>query len=272
MLYAYPDIDRMGLGNKLLVWARAEAFAHDNGAYVLKPNLVQLPSIGALLRNETSLRTNLGNFDFTGTDYISGVRRWMLVRRGRFVDERVWTSDIADCVVHFHGIGNGSFGVILRHHSYIVNRLRAITNKRILQSVEVLASKPFIGVHIRRGDFKQAGVLTSDEWFVTAIKRAVELRPDLDIIRVFSDARKEELGFLASMGLPPSKQVCIECSAKPMHDIWCLSRSSVIVGSSRSSFSMWAVLLGQMPSIWAAHNAPGAKDLYMPNSLEPIII
>lgn len=272
MLYAFPDICRMGLGNKLLVWARAEAFAHDHGARVLKPDFFQFPSVGAFLRHETSLRTNLGNFYFKGTDYVSGIRKWMLIRRGSFVDEKEWTSDIMDGIVRFHGLGNDSFGVVLRHHSLIVKRLKAMTDRKILKSVEALTAEPFIGVHIRRGDFKQAGVLTSDEWFATAIRHAVDLRPDLDVIRVFSDASYEELGFLAQIGLPQSKRLYIECGAKPLHDIWCLSRSSIMIGSSRSSFSIWAVLLGQMPSIWATDNAPGAKDLYLPNSLDPIII
>ena len=104
MLYAYPDICRMGLGNKLLVWARAEAFAVDTGARVLKPDFVQFPSIGALLRGETTLRTNIGNFDFRNSDYILGLKKKLLLRCNEIIDERDWMPDVKDGVIRFTGL------------------------------------------------------------------------------------------------------------------------------------------------------------------------
>ena len=272
MLYAYPDICRMGLGNKLLVWARAEAFAADYGARVLKPGFVQFPSIGALLRGETSLRTNFGNFCFKGAGYIAGVRKWLLKKSMHLIDETAWTSEFKHGIVRFHGIGNNSFGVVLRHHEHIKNRLKTITNRSMLNEVEKETTEPFIGVHIRRGDFKQAGVLTPDEWYVTAILKAIELRSELKCIRVYSDGRPDELRFLDELKGRLSKRLVVSDFSTPLHDIWCLSKSTIMIGSSRSSFSIWAVLLGQMQSIWCKENAPRAKDLYFPNTLEPIVL
>ena len=102
--------------------------------------------------------------------------------------------------------------------------------------------------------------------------RAMELRPDLNLIRIFSDGRRDELSFLAGIDLPDKKRMCVETASKPLHDIWCLSRSDIMVGSSRSSFSIWAVLLGQMPSIWAKINAPKDKDLYLAGIKKSIVI
>lgn len=269
MLYVNAKMGRCGLGNKLFVWARAEAFAYDTCASMLMPRFWQPPSFGAILRGERCLRTNWGDFDCTHAGYLgcchSSVIRW----RSSAVDEYNWSPSFKDGVVNFFGMGRDSFGDVLRHHEHIVMRLRLITKRSILQDVETIAAVPFIGVHIRRGDFGVAGVMTDDDWYVLAIRRAIDMAGHLPV-RIFSDGHAQELEFVRRAF--PNEDVVIMPPAKPMHDIWTLSKSSVMVGSSRSSFSNWAVLLGQMPSIWAAKNAPESASLYLDAKCRKLVV
>lgn len=276
MLYAYPDIARFGLGNKLVVWSRAEVFAREHGGVVLKPCFTQLPSVGALLRCEGFGRMNLGCFDLSAGGFVSGRERSRVLQHLPVVDESDWIEGQTDVAVRFAGLGDDSFAQMLRHHDYVVGRLRSITNKQILKKVEMLADRPFIGVHVRRGDFKAVGIMTDDEWYVRAVQTALRVWHDQacghgePLIRVFSDGRADELQFLVRAF--PEVRVIIMPKAKPLQDIWSLSKSRVLVGSSGSSFSIWAVLLGQMPSIWAPVRAPLARELYVNASTEPIVV
>lgn len=269
-LYCWPDIARFGLGNKLMVWARAEAFAHDHGAKVLAPRFVQLPSVTALFGGVgvRGYRTNLGNFDLSRGGYVSGIRRAWILRTMRIMDELEWSRNSVG-VVRFVGIGNDSFRRMLDHHDYICSRLRLITDDGILRFVDSISAEPFIGVHVRRGDFKINGLAVADGWYIRAIDHAVR-QTGVSLVRVFSDGRENELNFIANAF--PHVRVVIMPKAKPLSDIWALSKSAVMVGSSGSSFSAWAVALGQMPSIWNPVNAPERRDLYVNSGQVPTVV
>ena len=262
-LYCWPDIHRFGLGNKLMVWARAEVFANDNGAAMLAPRFVQLPSVTALFGGVgvRGYRTNLGNFDLAHVGYVSGFRRaWVLGTR-QIVDELRWTPDFKDGIVRISGADNDrSMRIMLGHRDYICSRLKLITNPRILDFVDEISLEPFVGVHVRRGDFKINGLAISDAWYIRAIGYALE-KSGLSLVRVFSDGLPEEVSFIVKAF--PKCRVVIMPKAKPLSDIWALSRSDIVVGSSGSTFSIWAVALGQMPSIWNPVNAPMAEVLYV---------
>lgn len=261
MLYSYPRIGHFGLGNKLFVWARAEASAIEHNAKMLAPSFQQFPSIGAILRRERDMRMYRGNFDYSVSEYVRGVRRLELLAFGKKINECDWRPNMDGCIVCFEGLRPGTISAIQRNHAEIKAGLRRITAKKIHANVDIIASEPFIGVHVRRGDFALAGVQTSDEWYVRAIRHAIEIAGQPLPIRIFSDGTQSQLKFLLDSFR--AEKLVIMPPAKPLHDIWALSRSAVMVGSSRSSFSMWAVLLGQMPSVWARENAPRGNDLYL---------
>lgn len=260
MLYAYPKISKCGLGNMLMTWVRAEIFCHKYGARMLAPQFVRLPSFGAILRGDRYLRLYSGNFDFSKSGYITGLKRLMILMSMNRIRERDWNDNCRDAVVVFEGLADGFVPEIVANREYILSRLKIITVRSIEESVNTMDKERYIGVHVRRGDFKQAGVMTDNEWYVRAIKRAREIGGRELPIRIFSDGHLSQLQFVQKAF--PNAKIIIMPDAKPLNDIWALSKSTVMVGSSRSSFSMWAVILGQMPSIWARKNAPNVRSLY----------
>lgn len=258
VLYANPVVGRTGLGNMLFPWARAEVFCKTRGALMLAPQWVNVCRVGPWLRRERDKRYYLSNFSNRG--FIQGLRRFYVLHTAGHVGE-------ADCyerpgcggegvrrVVDFKGM-DGFFSPFLRDQAYVKERLYAIAAPAIVRQAEQFSADPFIGVHIRRGDFHRGGLAVEDAWYLMAIERAVKsveaARKPLPI-RVFSDAAPETLQFLTD-SFPA---VTFMPKAPALLDLLLLSRSQALVGTSRSTFSMWAVFLGQMPSIWHTRERP----------------
>lgn len=121
--------------------------------------------------------------------------------------------------------------------------------------LEALPPEPFLGVHVRRGDFRQGGLAIDDAWYIRAVSQALRgAFPDggRPQIRIFSDAAPQSLRFLAE-AFP---NVTIQPKAPALLDLLHLSRCAALVGTSRSTFGMWAAFLGQMPSFWHPVETP----------------
>jgi hypothetical protein len=115
------------------------------------------------------------------------------------------------------------------------------------------AKKPFIGIHVRMGDFTRvsnASALSTTsnvqlpvEWYreiLLALRK--KAGSDLDA-RVFSDGDAESLRPL--LDLP---RVSLVTPRSALYDILALSQAAALI-SSGSGFSMWAAYLGQAPRI-----------------------
>lgn len=251
--YVYPVLVRRGLCNLLFTWAQAEAYCHSTGAKMIAPRWVSICRIGPWLRREKYKRYYGGQFTTAGQT--TGIKKWFLLI---FARRRVKM---------FHGMEN-FFDPFIADQPHIKNSLWCMTYPEIRAEVERLATEPFIAVHIRRGDFKQAGWLVGDEWYVEATRRAIkDLKvPGVPLIRVFTDGYEREVAFLAKA--LPDARVEIMGKAAPMRDLLLMSRAKFLVGSSASTFSMWAVFLGQMPSYWASADCP---RLYTRDSLGTVV-
>ena len=235
-LYAYPKLARRGLGNMLFTWAQAVGYCHKTGAQMLAPVWVRIARIGPWLRHEKYKRYYGGQM--TNDGYVSGVKK-MLILFFKKTRVRIFTEM------------DGYFLPFIDSWDVVRDELHRIVDKRIIRDVEADAKEgEFIGVHVRRGDFVQAGWVTSDEWFVKAVK--VALAYDREgihkYIRVFSDGYPEELSFLQRAF--PNERIIVMPKAPAIQDILLMSRSRILVCSPASTFSMWAVFLGQMPSVW----------------------
>ena len=262
-LYANPIVGRTGLGNMLFPWARAEVFCKQTGAKMLAPQWVNLFRIGPWIRFERDKRYYFASF--TNRGYIGGLRRQVLLRLAGHCSESEaarregtaapWPGRIVD----FAGM-EGYFSSFLGNQPFIKERLLAITSPAIRTVLEQAGGDPFLGVHIRRGDFQQGGYVIDDAWYVRAIERALS---DLGAqghgigIRVFSDAHPDALHFICRAF---SKVTVMPC-APALQDLLCLSQAQAVVGTNRSTFSMWAVFLGQMPSYWCSTEIPPALSL-----------
>ena len=241
MIYANPIVGRTGLCNMLLPWARAEVFARKCGARILAPQWTNYFRTANFLHGE---RSRYYQNEFTNEGYVKGVRRFCKICFGTHVPEKDFDSRMDDVIVDFRGM-DGFMASFFMEHDFIKERLLAITNPYLLKRVDQLSRERFIGVHIRRGDFLRVGLDIEDEWYVTAIRKAQEMAGDMPI-RVFSDASPAGLmNIVRSFG----DRVTIMPPGAALQDLLTLAASTVMVGTSRSSFSYWAIYLGQMPSV-----------------------
>lgn len=256
--YCYPNIGRSGLGNCLLVWARAFVCAQQRGFGMLAPQWVQ-PRVGALLRREPV--TRFYTAEFTNCGYVGGWRKWWILRRG----ERISESELSAApsassnsnnrirVIEFAGLGDYFTGLIAYKQS-IYSELKRISSSQALVAAET-ATSPFIAVNVRRGDLTRQKKIplneilqyTPDEWFMAAIKALRARAPWSTMpIKVISDGSRNELQKILS--LPNCELVT---TGKAVGDILLMARARLLVATGYSTFSMWASFLGEMHTLYA---------------------
>jgi hypothetical protein len=256
-LYTNPMVGRTGLGNMLFPWARAEVFCGEQRALMLAPQWVNICRIGPWLRRERDKRYYFSAFSNAG--YIRGLRREYILRAASHADEAAYNAPSMSQgtkmqVIDFAGMA-GFFSPLLAHRTYIRERIHAITSEAILKQLDQLPHEPFIGVHIRRGDFQRGGMAIGDEWYACAIDRAIRTVGEgarNSPIRIFSDAEPEAMESLCKR----FSSATLMPKAPALLDLLLLSRCEALVGTSRSTFSMWAAFLGQMPSFWHPCETP----------------
>ena len=143
-------------------------------------------------------------------------------------------------------------------HDYILGRLRSIADPGILKRVESLSMSAYIGVHVRRGDFCSTRLAIDDKWYVEAIREARKSAGNLPVW-VFSDAPPRQLRGITSK----FDDITIMPKMPALQDLLVLSNAKMIVGTSRSSFSYWAIYLGQSPSILHTVYSEKPDPLYL---------
>lgn len=243
MIYANPIVGRTGLCNMLFIWARALVFAKERGATMLAPQWTNFFRLGPLLRFERNKRYYIN--EFTNKGYVGGVKKRMVNLMHRHLPEGDMTRVSDGDVVDFFGWSDDYFQNFIGYHGYIKESLATIVNPTLVSAADTFGAKPFIGVHIRRGDFVTNGQWIPDEWYRRGITKARELVGQLPI-RVFSDSSPDKL-----MGITSKFEDCeIMPKASAVQDLLMLSNSKCLVATAKSTFSMWSVFLGQMPSIW----------------------
>ena len=260
-IYAYAKLGRAGLGNLLFTWGRCEIFCARHKLPMLSPQWTQ-PKIGPLLRWAKDKRyyTNL----FSRKGYVSGLKRWWLLRRARRVGENEAEQFMAarspggggggPALMVFEGI-EGLFDPILGHRELLGPRLRQIVSPHVAQRLTPLGEGAGIGVHVRHGDKfvveesvrRPANFLyrIPDDWFVTVINNVRQVLGATAPVVLFTDARPHEIRPI--LDLP---NVSLAVDNPSIVDILRLSTAQVMIGTSTSTFGMWSAYLRAMPSIW----------------------
>ena len=254
MIYANPIVGRTGLCNMLVPWARAEVFAKKTGAKMFAPRWTNYFRIGHLLRNE---RNRYYLNEFTNNGYVSGLERLAASAWHKHISEDSYLLGMDNVVVDFRGM-DGFMEPFFEEHDYILDRLRSISDPSILKRVENLSQKVYIGVHVRRGDFCNNRLSIDDKWYVEAIREARERAGNLPVW-VFSDAPPRQLWGITSK----FDDITIMPKMPALQDLLVLSNAKIIVGTSRSSFSYWAIYLGQSPSILHTVYSEKPDPLYL---------
>lgn len=252
-LFGYPVIGRAGLGNELFAWARCFLWCRDNQAPMLAPRWRQI-HIGPYLRGERDKRQY--HLLFHNAGYVGGWRRQQILWSARQLGETEWTAGEAasakSTVVRFQGMRD-HFTPLLGRHAEIRRELARITRPNYLPAG--LPAEPFLGVHIRLGDFKnppnQAALAGGEwnyridlHWYAHAIRAVRNAIGEECLALVCSDGEESELGPVLSL-----PNAAIHRSGSAIGDLLSLSAARILVASG-SSFSMWASFLGQIPTVW----------------------
>lgn len=246
-VYVYPRVGLTGLCNMFYPWARAVVWARDNNAHVIAPDWVRFWRVGVWLRWERDKRTYLNQF--TNKGYICGVKKFWLLRMLNPLTEEVvrgWGNSPENVIVGFSGREEwGWMELFKKEARFLRSELERITNPRIINSLSYLP-KAFIGVHIRKGDFKYGDELQDDAYYLEGIFQARKKVGALPVL-VFSDGEDEELQFLNKVS-----DLYQMPRAPAIHDVLALSRAKAIVGTNHSTFSYWGAFLScGKPSIFS---------------------
>lgn len=263
-----------GLGNMLLVWARAVTFAELNQLPMVAP-LWSSIHIGPWLRRERCKRY-YGNF-FSTRHYTP---RWQYLISKRFKKSSVYSNPAVaklaragnelaragQSVFLFDQMPpwNDYFQDLKDYQDIVKEKLYRDIHQNLLTEI-LQKPAPKIGIHIRRGDYQQPQedddfavkrcVYTKLEWYVDVLMAIrAEIGEDIPAT-VFSDGYPEELQDIL---LLPNVTLSAETSA--LSDLITMSRSRLLIASAHSSFSAWASYLGQCPTIWQ----PERYHLYEP--------
>lgn len=238
--YVYVRFPKTGLGNMLLVWARAVVFAHLN----------QLPLVtsswwgirwGAWLRNENKKRLYRGYFRESGFWEKRSVGVKMLYLHKVFepaleplpLEEREGRVFIFEKVV----VQNDLFSGLRDHRQLILYRLEKLLQPLLYRRWKACKA-PEIGVHIRRGDFKKGNPITPTSFFIQGILFIrQQARKNLPVT-LFTDADPEEIRDVLTLD-----NVQLAPKQPDILDMLQMSKSRVLILSRSSTFSYWAAFL-----------------------------
>lgn len=221
-----------GLANCMFIAARAWINAKENKCQFISPTWNKF-SPGPFLRGELDKRRYNKLFKSEG---ISGVNKMMLLLKNALFSK-------TKKIVLEEGLGN-YFKSLMGHEKTVHNYFKTITEPYIFDTVNKFNFTNTVGIHIRLGDFPDIW-RTDIAWYVSKVEQMQKnSKIDLNFV-IFSDGTDEELTDI--LALPNVSRVFF---GNALADIWALSKCVFIIGSD-STFSGWAVYLGQTPCVFA---------------------
>lgn len=260
----YASLPRGGLGNKLLVWARALVFANKCGLTLYVSGWSDI-KIGPYLRGERSKRQYWGYFEDSSTPSL--LRRFMFshlyqihhepdleccqpaARRG--MNQLYLYDTLPSWRDYFKGLRGQEEFVRSAFSSILKSRYREQLSRQ---------NWPVIGVHIRRSDFRElapgesiegnCNVRTPIAYYLDVIFALRRIAGRMLPVTVFTDGRTEDVAEI--LALPA---VVMAAPNPDIVDLLLLSKSKCLVTSAGSTFSYWAAYLSDGPVIThPAHN------------------
>lgn len=253
-VYGYPRLSRYGLGNLLFPWARCFLWCRENNLPMIAPRWTQI-RIGPYLRRERDKRNYQRLFEHHG--YISGIRRAALLTSTPKIDEEHKDSALETTarkrqIVVFSEMAT-MFDPLRGHSQALRVEINRITRSQFIPQSR--KDTPYIGIHVRRGDFaapKTEADLREGHtslripltWYIAALTKLRDSIEGWAPALVFSDGTEKELADL--LALP---DVTLQRGNAAITDLLALANSRAIVASG-STFSMWASFLSQAPTIW----------------------
>lgn len=253
----FAIIPRAGLGNRLLVWAKALVFSYLNNTplYIIGLNKLH---IGPLLRNEKSKRFYLSNFRLRVPikDYLV----YIVFNKNKALIEppisKLQKSNRKTLVI-FNGVPHYSdyFAGLKPYRNFIKEELFKIASRKTLDKY-FNSEIPYIGIHIRMGDFRKVDKVedvnkiglarTPLYYFIDCINKIRSKYKKNIPVTIFSDGYEDELKEILTLD-----NVKLFNTENDLADLLVLSKSKIIIVSEGSTFSYWAGFLSEASIIRA---------------------
>lgn len=238
----------------LLPWARCVLWCSKTSTRMIAPRW-RKARLGPYLRNERDKRSY--HHLFSPGPHISGIRRTLLLLTKAHIPE-----DCApdtphpndDRIVLFSGMSDG-FVPLSGSHTLLRSQLQNIIRPHLYPDHESPLTEPYIGIHVRRGDFTPttnlaqlrrgtANLQTPLTWYLQLVATMTStLGRDARFV-VTTDAPAADLAPLLHQS-----HVHLYRGVNALQDLLALTGSSCLI-TSASTFSQWASFLGQVPTVW----------------------
>jgi len=233
-----------GIGNSLLVWARALIYSQKYNLKMLQPAWKNF-AIGPIIRKQKDFRTYTDIFK-EDSNYLNNLRL-LLFKRKIFEENLVSHKFESKDILIVKGLRN-FFNDLYEANDLIYKHLLAMTNDKLLHGLNFNYDNS-ITLHVRRSDFHGSTVateITDDQWFIRVVNLLrKKLNKNLKVY-IFTDVKSNQIKEL--MSLPNTFRLDYKSSVA---DLLSMTKSKIFIGSKHSTFSHWVSYLGQMPTVWS---------------------
>ena len=248
----YAKLPRGGLGNKMLVWARALVFSQRNSLPLFVSRWAEV-KLGPFLRGEKSKRQYWGYFSGENNPgIIQKILFYCLYKKVHepstkkvlspgSVKKLYFYDTVPDWIDYFDG---------LRGHEDLIRD--SFFSMLTAKYREILANEktPVVAVHVRRSDFRElkpgevhrdsCNVRTPIQYYLRTIELLRSESGQALPVTIFTDGHKEDV--LELLALP---NVTLADPNPDIVDLLLISRAKCIVVSANSTFSYWAAFLSE---------------------------
>lgn len=234
----YVKFPKVGIGNLLLIWARAKVFAEINHFEVITSSWWGI-RWGTILRKENKKRFYFGYFKESTLLQRYRVLFFQFFKAKYYEPAFDSYSHFPTSIFIFNevAVSPDLFKFLREHRNFIHEEIYKLINPSVLKSLDTY-SIPSISIHIRRGDFKYGNPITPLSFFINSINLIRENYEEELPVTIFTDASAMEISEIFSI-----PNVCMAEKKPDILDILLMSKSKVVVLSQSSTFSYWAAFL-----------------------------
>lgn len=247
-------LPKAGLGNQLFPLMKSLVFAHLNNLPLVVVGYNQL-KIGPYLRDEKTKRKYSNYFIFQKNILGEQIDKWLLFRNKHMKVEKepllehIKLEEANHKLFEYKAIPHWEdYYVQLKdYRNLVIDLFWKQIKGDIIKDVDKQKS-PYIGIHIRMGDFRKLNegenfsnvgtVRTPEQYFINIIKNIRQIHGTSLPVSVFTDGYKhefEELFLLDNIDIVEGNTDIV--------DMLLLSKSKIIVCSAGSTFGYWAGFL-----------------------------
>lgn len=241
MAKVYVQFPKTGLGNLLLIWARAKVFAQIHSLPLVTSSWWGI-RWGAWLRREQKKRVYWGYFH--ESSWWHRLKAAFHLKTSRIIAEPPLTNSPSfhiqkNSLYLFRDVvtNNDLFDGLREHKDFLKKEIEQLV-KPALRSKLNQYPMPVISVHIRRGDFKIANPITPLSFFINAVRQIRSIVNAEWPVTVFTDAEPYEIEAMLN-----EPGVTLAAPKPDILDILLMSKSKAIVLSQSSTFSYWSAFL-----------------------------